>query len=154
MTKYKLLILILVLISVIFIIPNHSVFGQEDLNGKSKIQQNKLQQSGKKEAGKDIYQKFCLSCHQADGSGVPGSFPPLKKSDWVNGDKKRIISIVLKGMKGKIVVNEETYTQVMPAQANLTDEQIARVLTFIRHNFGNNADSVLPKEVSSLRSPK
>lgn len=153
MNKYILLLLILVFISILFIRPDNSVFGQKDHNGKSKIQQNKLQHSEKKEEGIDIYQKYCLSCHQVDGSGVPGMYPPLQKSDWVNGDKKIIISIVLKGMKGDIIVNGETYTQVMPSQANLTDEQIARVLTFIRHNFENKADSIYPYEVSSQRSP-
>lgn len=154
MNKYILSLLILVFISVLFIIPNNSVFGQKDQNGKSKIQQSKPQPSGKKEEGKDIYKKFCLSCHQADGSGVPGMYPPLQESDWVNGDKKRIISIVLKGMKGEIVVNDETYRQVMPAQTNLSNEQIASVLTFIRNNFGNKADPISPHEVASQRSPK
>ena len=85
---------------------------------------------------------------------MPGMYPPLKKSDWVNGDKKRIISIVLKGKKGEIVVNDETYRQVMPAQPGLSDEQIASVLTFIRNNFGNKADPISALEVASLRSPK
>jgi len=154
MNKYIYLLLIPVFISFLFFIPGNSVFGQKDQNGKSKIQQNKLQPAGKKEEGKDIYKKYCLSCHQTDGSGVPGMYPPLKKSDWVNGDKKRIISIVLMGMKGEIVVNDETYRQVMPAQANLTNEQIAMVLTFIRNNFENEDDPISPHEVASLRTPK
>jgi mono/diheme cytochrome c family protein len=154
MNKHKLLLLILVLISISFIISDTSLFAQKDHNGQNKIQLNTLQNSGKKEEGKDIYQKYCLSCHQVDGNGVPGMFPPLQKSDWVSGDKKRIILVVLNGIKGNIIVNDETYSQVMPKQDNLTDEQIARVLTFIRNNFGNKADSVYPHEVLSLRGPK
>jgi mono/diheme cytochrome c family protein len=154
MNKYILLLLILVFISILFIKTNNSLSAQNDHNTKSKIQQNTVQHNGTNEEGKDIYQKYCLSCHQVDGSGVPGMYPPLKKSDWVNGDKKRIILIILNGMKGNIIVNDETYTQVMPGQANLTDEQIAMVLTFIRQNFENKADVIYPYEVLALRSPK
>jgi mono/diheme cytochrome c family protein len=154
MNMNKLLLLILVLISVSFIRTDSSLFAQKDHNGKHKIQLNTLQNSEKKEEGRDIYQKHCLSCHQVDGSGVPGMFPPLKKSDWVNGDKKRIILVVLNGIKGNIIVNDETYSQVMPRQDYLTDEQIAKVLTFIRNNFGNKGDSIYPHEVLSLRVPK
>jgi mono/diheme cytochrome c family protein len=112
------------------------------------------QNSGKSDEGKDVYVKYCISCHQTDGSGVPNMFPPIFKSDWVNGDKNRIINVLLNGLEGDIEVNEAPYSQVMPKQDYLTDMQIALVLTYIRQNFGNNADAVLPADVARLRGKK
>jgi mono/diheme cytochrome c family protein len=104
--------------------------------------------------GESLYIKYCLSCHQKDGSGVPNMFPPIQKSDWVNGDKSKLINVLLKGLKGDIDVNGDQYSQVMPKQDNLTDEQISQILTYIRQNFGNNADAVTPGEVTKLREKK
>ncbi len=102
-------------------------------------------------SGKEIFKTHCLSCHQADGSGVPGMYPPLQKSDWVNGDKNKLINILLNGLEGEIIVNSDTYSQVMPKQNNLSDQEIAAVLNYIRNNLDNHADSIKPKEVSVLR---
>jgi mono/diheme cytochrome c family protein len=133
---------------------------------ETKIQENRLlhiqtlpqtggiQKSTKTDEGKTIYTKYCLACHQRDGSGVPGMYPPLQKTDWVNGDKKRLINILLHGLEGEIVVNGETYSQVMPKQSFLTDKQIAQVLTYIRQNMGNKGDSIKVKEVRELRDKK
>lgn len=104
--------------------------------------------------GESLYIKYCLSCHQKDGSGVPNMFPPIQKSDWVNGDKSKLINVLLKGLKGDIDVNGDQYSQVMPKQDNLTDEQISRILTYIRQNFGNNATAITPAEVANLRDKK
>lgn len=62
--------------------------------------------------GAEIFMYYCMSCHQADGSGVPGMYPPLQKSNWVNGDKNRLIKILLNGLEGEIEVNGETYSIV------------------------------------------
>ena len=104
------------------------------------------------EPGKAVYMKYCLACHQTDGSGVPGMYPTLQKTDWVEGDKARLISLMLNGQQGEITVNGQTFNGAMPAHQYLSDEQIADVLTFIRSNFGNNADAVTLAEVSQLRS--
>jgi mono/diheme cytochrome c family protein len=103
------------------------------------------------DAGKKIYIKSCMVCHQADGAGVPGLNPPLGKTDWVTGDKKRLINIVLKGLETEIEVNGEVYANPMPAQPQLTDQEIADVLTYIRKNFGNKASAVTPAEVKAQR---
>jgi mono/diheme cytochrome c family protein len=102
-------------------------------------------------SGKEIFKAHCLSCHQADGSGVPGMYPPLQKSDWVNGDKNKLINLLLNGLEGEIIVNSDTYSQVMPKQNNLSDQEIAAVLNYIRNNLENHADSIKPEEVSILR---
>jgi mono/diheme cytochrome c family protein len=81
-------------------------------------------------------------------------YPPLAKSDWVQGEKERIINVVLKGLSGEIQVNGQSYNQVMPAHNFLSDAQIAATLTYVRQNFGNQADAVSIEEVSKLRNSK
>jgi mono/diheme cytochrome c family protein len=103
------------------------------------------------ETGKELYQKYCLTCHQTDGGGVPFTFPSLIKSEWVNGDKTRLIKIVLNGLEGDIAVGEDTFGGVMPKLNNLSDVQISSVLTWLRKNFENNAEAINPKEVKGLR---
>lgn len=101
--------------------------------------------------GKNVYLKYCLACHQTDGSGVPGMYPPLKNSDWLSKEKEVLIRQVLEGKKGIIVVNGIQFNQVMPKQDFLTNDQIARVLTYVRKEMGNQTDSVTVSEVSNIR---
>ena len=95
------------------------------------------------EAGKKVYDQYCLVCHQTDGNGVPNAFPPLAGTEYVNGDTDRLIGIVLNGLTGEIEVNGETYNGVMVAHNFLSDQEIADVLTFVRSSFGNEAAAVL-----------
>lgn len=101
--------------------------------------------------GQEIYTKYCMACHQASGSGVPGMYPTLQKTDWVHGDKSRLIGLLLNGQQGEIKVNGQVFRGVMPPHQYLTDQQIADVLTYVRTNFGNSASAVLPEEVTTLR---
>jgi len=100
--------------------------------------------------GEDVYKSTCLVCHQADGNGVPGMHPPLTNSDWVTGDKERLIRIILEGIEGEIEVNGEIVNSVMPPQPTLDASQVADVLTFIRHSFGNDASGVTVEEVQAV----
>jgi mono/diheme cytochrome c family protein len=102
--------------------------------------------------GKQVYNSVCLACHMADGSGVPGMHPPLIETEWVSGDKERLIKLVLEGMSGKIEVDGETYNSLMPPHSHLTDKQIADVLTYIRKSFGNNASEITTQEVQQVRN--
>jgi len=101
--------------------------------------------------GQRVYKNVCLTCHQADGGGVPNMNPPLSKTSYVLGDKKRLIGIVLNGLKGPNEIEGETYNNSMPAQAYLTDLNVADVLTYVRNNFGNKASAIGPDEVHALR---
>ena len=103
------------------------------------------------ETGKDIYLKYCLTCHQMDGSGVQNTYPSLQKSNWINGDKTRLIKVILNGLEGDIDVDGEAFNNIMPKQDHLTDKQIALVLTYLRQNFGNKSSTINPKEVKVLR---
>jgi nitrite reductase (NO-forming) len=101
-------------------------------------------------AGKTIYQKTCLTCHQADGKGMQGTYPPLAGSDYLLADKFRAIRQVLKGSMNKITVNGTDYQGVMPPQS-LNDSDVAQVLNYVCHTFGNNGFTVCSAEVKSVR---
>lgn len=102
--------------------------------------------------GKKVYDSVCLACHMRDGSGVPGMHPPLIESEFVNGDPNKLIKIVLEGLKGKVEIKGEIYNGIMPPQANLSDKQIADVLTYVRSNFGNNSGAVTQEQVQKVRN--
>jgi mono/diheme cytochrome c family protein len=100
--------------------------------------------------GKAVYAKTCVACHQATGTGIPGAFPPLAKSDYLNKDVTRAIKQVIKGSNGPIVVNGLKYNGAMPAQA-LNDKDIADVLTYVYSSWGNNKSVVTPAMVKAQR---
>ena len=100
--------------------------------------------------GKALYDTYCLACHQADGKGAEGLNPPLTNTDWVSGDKNRLIKVILNGMAGEKVDGED-YRNVMAPHNFLTDDQIADVLTFIRTSFGNNYSEITSSEVKTVR---
>ena len=104
--------------------------------------------------GKIIYTTYCLSCHQADGGGVPNMNPPLVKTSYVLGDKKKLVTILLKGFNEEVEINGATYSNPMPAFDFLKDEDIANVLSFVRSSFGNKAAPVTPAEVKKQRDSK
>ncbi|MAA77893.1 MAG: cytochrome C [Deltaproteobacteria bacterium] len=91
-----------------------------------------------KRSGAEVYQTFCIHCHQANGQGVPTRYPPLNGSQWLKGTIP--IKIVLHGLKGPIEVNGETYNNVMAPWGNvLTDQEIANVIMYIRTSWNNSA---------------
>jgi mono/diheme cytochrome c family protein len=106
--------------------------------------------------GQHIYEMACLPCHQPEGKGLPGVYPPLAGSDWVRGDKARLIKVVLHGLTGPVTVAGQNFGHTpasvpMPAMGGLTDEQIADVLTFIRSTYGQQAAPVTAAEVKTVR---
>ena len=102
------------------------------------------------EHGKQLYMQTCFACHQATGQGIPGAFPPLAKSDFLNADANRAIGVVLNGLSGEVIVNGTKFNSVMPSQ-NLTDDEIADVLTYAYNSWGNNKTVVTPEMVKSHR---
>jgi len=101
--------------------------------------------------GARVYSSVCVTCHQADGRGLPNVFPPLAGSDYLMSDKDRSIRILLNGLKGPITVNGKAFNSEMP-KPNLTDEQIASVLTYVRGNFENQGDAVTVADVVRVRA--
>ena len=101
--------------------------------------------------GKTVYAKYCLTCHQVDGSGVINLNPPLTQTKWTLGSKTVLIQQILKGSSGKIEIDGDTFSNTMPPLKVLTDQQIADVLTYVRNSFGNKASAVSVGEVKSVR---
>ena len=106
------------------------------------------------ELGKKQYDTpgSCVTCHQPTGAGLPGAFPPVAESEWVNGPVENLILIQLRGLSGPITVKDVEYNSVMPPMAQQTDEQIAAVLTYVRNSFGNSASAVTPEQIAALRT--
>jgi len=103
--------------------------------------------------GKRVFGQICSACHQANGTGLPGAFPPLAMSDYLNADPKGAIGIVLNGLSGKITVNSTGYESVMPAfGSQLNDAEIAHVLTYVLNNFNNKGGTIAPTEVKAVRA--
>lgn len=104
----------------------------------------------KLERGKTIYSQTCFACHQATGTGIPNAFPPLAGSDFLNADAHRAIEVVKFGLTGEVEVNGNVYNSAMPKQ-NLSDEEIASVLTYVYNNWGNNKTEVTTEMVKSSK---
>ena len=107
--------------------------------------------SEKGDPGNKLYTKYCLSCHQANGSGVPGMIPPLGTGSWVGKNPDDLIVLILKGLKGEIEVNGEIYKNIMPVQPDITDQELADVLTFVRSHFGNKYSAITLQMVAKVR---
>ena len=94
------------------------------------------------EAGAILFNKYCGVCHMANGKGDGSRFPSIAGSDWVKGDQKRLIDVVLRGLKGPIEVNGKPFDGVMPPLDYLEDEEIAQILTYVRKEFGDNSPPI------------
>lgn len=102
--------------------------------------------------GKIVYNSICLACHMADGGGVPNMNPPLINTDYVLGDKTRLIKIVLNGFKEDVQINGQSFSNNMTPHSDLKDQQIADVLTYVRKSFGNKASRITALEVKNVRA--
>ena len=129
------------LLLAIFVLP---AFGQDDIKVSA-------------DRGKMVYMQTCMACHQLNGLGIPGAFPPLAKTEWVTGDARRLTAIVLKGISGVMTVEGKIYATGMP-QPDATfpqlkdDKNVADVLNYVRTNFGNSAtEAITPAFVADVR---
>jgi len=103
--------------------------------------------------GAAVFSGHCAACHQATGLGLPGVFPPLAGSAYVNGDPARLARLVLRGLTGPVTVAGAAFNGAMPAWADqLKDPEIAAVLTYVRSHFGNSAESVAADLVAAARA--
>jgi nitrite reductase (NO-forming) len=102
--------------------------------------------------GKQVYMQTCFVCHQIEGQGIPGQIPPLAGADYLMADKDRSVRIVLQGMTGEVVVNDKKYNGIMLPMNNLSDHEIANVLTYVRNSWGNSGEAVKADAVRRIRS--
>jgi nitrite reductase (NO-forming) len=110
-----------------------------------------LNKEGRIELGQLVYKQNCLACHQVEGGGIKGAFPPLAKSDYLNEDVDRAIGVVVYGLEGPIRVNGELYNSTMP-MIRLSDEEIANVMTYIYNKWGNIGGEVTPQQVAKVKA--
>jgi nitrite reductase (NO-forming) len=106
------------------------------------------------QAGQSLFAGTCSVCHQANGAGLPGVFPPLAKSDYLAADPKRAIDVLLRGMSGKVTVNGTEYNSVMPPMNQLNDDEVANILTYVMNSWGNAGGRILTDDVKKSRASK
>jgi mono/diheme cytochrome c family protein len=100
--------------------------------------------------GKEVYMEYCMLCHKVDGAGKKDMIPPLANADWIKNNRAKTIHAVKYGMKGPIVVNGSTYNSMMASQS-LSDEEVADVVNYIFHSWGNNYGKIVTdSEVSKI----
>ena len=110
--------------------------------------------------GKKLFNNAaCNTCHQATGLGQPGAIPPLVASEWATGPAERVIRIVLYGLQGPITVNGAAYNSAMPpfgrvagSGFNWSDDKVAAVLTYVRQEWGNQANAITTEKVAEIRA--
>ncbi len=101
--------------------------------------------------GEAIYLANCAACHRPDGTGLRGAFPPLARSDFLQGNRREVMRAALFGLSGPVTVNGEEYNGVMPSMGYLPDQDLADVLTYVFSSWGNAQASVSVDEVLALR---
>lgn len=103
-------------------------------------------------SGQSIFDTNCSTCHGSNGSGQPGVFPPLAGNPDVNAkDPKTIIGIVKHGLNVTKTILGKQYTGGMPAWSQLSNADIAAVLTYVRSSWGNHAPAVTEAQVAAVK---
>jgi mono/diheme cytochrome c family protein/glucose/arabinose dehydrogenase len=130
-----------------------SVSAEKDLEKKNPLTEKEKQQFA---MGRKFYLSTCSACHGNDGEGLNRFAPPLKGSEWVMGDEKRLALIVLHGLEGALEVRGKVYDKpeilpVMPSHSTMDDGAIAAILTYIRNEWGNEGEAVTSRAVGNLR---
>jgi nitrite reductase (NO-forming) len=103
-------------------------------------------------AGKALFNGTCSVCHQSNGAGLPGVFPPLAGSDYLNADPKRAVGAVIHGLSGKLTVNGKEYDSVMPPMNQLNDDEVANILTYALNSWGNKGGQITTSDVKAIRA--
>jgi nitrite reductase (NO-forming) len=105
-------------------------------------------------AGQQLFAGTCSVCHQSNGAGLAGVFPPLAKSDLIAADPKRPIQILLHGLTGKVTVNGQEYNSVMPPMSQLNDDEMANIITYVLNSWDNPGGRVTADEVAKARAAR
>ncbi|MCL4720447.1 MAG: nitrite reductase [Gammaproteobacteria bacterium] len=107
--------------------------------------------AGEIEKGKELYLANCAACHQPDGQGLKGAFPPLAASDFIRANPAVLLEVTLKGIQGKMVVNGVEYNNVMPAMSHIKDEDLSRIIGYVLNSWGNPGGSFSKQQVKAYR---
>lgn len=141
-----------------------ALLGKEEVKKPKPVEDKATATDGNEATAPEILEKAitdgkaayitCQACHQPTGAGLPSMFPPLLKSDWVNGlSNDELAAIVIRGLSGEIIVNGEKYgnAPMSPLGAVMDDQKIADVLTYVKNSFENDGGYVSPDEVKAVR---
>ena len=101
--------------------------------------------------GRAVYEANCAACHQVDGQGLKGAFPPLAGSDYLDRDRSDVLKVALFGLSGPVTVSGVEYNAVMPSMGHLTDQQLADARSYVFDRWSKNQAAVTPGEVAALR---
>ena len=135
------------------IVLSQNISSENTKSGTSKKSNSQLSfPSTIEQPGKAVYKKYCMTCHQSNGTGVPGMFPPIGPGSWAGKSPDDLIALILKGLNGEIDVNGERYKSTMPPQLTISDKELADVLSYVRSNFGNNFKPVTIDMVKKVRA--
>ena len=100
-------------------------------------------------SGEQVYKQICAGCHQQEGQGLAGVYPPLAGSEWVNGSPEIPTKIILNGLMGEVTVKGQKYNNVMSPQGMmLSDQEVANVVNYIQSSWGNKSDEKATPELS------
>ena len=102
--------------------------------------------------GQTVYNANCAACHQVNGTGLAGAFPPLAGSDFLTGNRNEVLAAALFGLSGPITVNDTEYNGVMPSMGYLSDADLAAAITYVFSSWGNSVAAVSAEEVANLRA--
>ena len=123
-------------------------FGQLDMGDRRTLADLRAPAAGAPGAvadGKQVFSVNCAACHQATGKGLPGVFPPLDGSEWVVGDERTLVNILLHGISGEIMVMGNTYKGAMPSFKQLGNNELAAVASYVRAEWSNKAGAIKPE---------
>ncbi len=126
--------------------------GKPGLPDETKIKPLTPEEQGRYNLGQTFYTAVCAACHQPHGLGLDGLAPPLAESEWVLGSVERLGRIVLNGVRGPLKVKGATYSLDMPSMAAFDDQTLASILTYLRREWGHDADPVEPATIQTLRA--
>ena len=120
-------------------------FGQSGLGDRRTLRDLSGPPAGAVADGKQVFSANCVACHQASGKGLPGVFPPLDGSEWVTGDQRILVNILLHGVTGEMTVAGNSYKGAMPSFKQLGDAELAAVASYVRSEWSNKAEAVKPE---------
>lgn len=145
--------LVVVLAGVVYILLSEP-FGRADLGDRRTLTDLRPSTAAAPQGadGAQLFSAHCAACHQATGQGLPGVFPPLDRSEWVNGDERVLANILLYGISGEIAVQGQAYKGSMPSFAKLNDAELAAILSHVRSSWSNRAAPVLADALGRERS--
>ncbi len=106
------------------------------------------------DAGKALFAGTCSTCHQPEGQGMDGVFPPLAASDYIKANPKRVPEVILHGLVGPVTVNGKDYNSNMPPMSQLTDDEVANISTYVLNSWGNPGGRVSKADAAAVRTKK